>query len=250
MSSNVEFLLHCRILNNDAVSYYQIGEYFKAHQRLSTALELVVSALSSDDECLESTATFNKTQLINTKNKIANDVLGCYSMHPKHRENGIEYSESIYNAGFIFTDDIPVEVQDTVIVLLFNTALIRHKIGMHSIKISYFHSAYLLYNKCLSLFDGICDGETEEEGISFSISLMIIKAAACVNMLHLFRYGFNTVTMDSNRFMVSCFQRTMKQLHSQPKAWLYLSRPDQHFFSIELFMAINSAMNIRTAQAA
>lgn len=238
------------MLNNDAVSYYQIGEHDKAHQKLSAGLELVISTLSND-ECHEKTshALFTENQLINTKNKIPTDTLGFYARRPKHRVTGIEHAEPMYDACFIFTDDIPVEVQDTAIVLLFNTALIRHKIGMHSKKLSYFHNSHVLYSKCLSLFSRIYDGENEE-GMPFSISLMIIKAAACVNMLHLFQYGINPVTMDPPRNIVSRFHLAMIQLHSHPKAWLFMSKPDQHFFSVELFMTMNSPMNIRSAQAA
>lgn len=226
----------CRLLNNYAVSLYQNGDIADAYRNAFAASELVLYFLSNNDmiECNlnDSKCCFRQSETNSSNGSIS------YSVFPT-ASCDMQACSMMYQGAFVFTDDIPLDFQETAAVIMYNIALFCQTIGLYSSKMNYLTSALQLYNKCLSLLD---------ETLPSSPSLQIMKVAIYVNMMQIQENNSleTGVSIDAN----SLFQSTMKQLLLRCEIWSVMNSKDKQFFVVSMYMTTHSNSLIRSAPAA
>jgi hypothetical protein len=150
-----------RIANRRAVEdHYQYGDYGSTHRILINSLEMIRYVQIKDNEpesTRGATTTGSSTVLTydtivaantatvtndETMKKTKSESVGrsswtAYSVGSRNPSNVpkaevmLSYdSDGIYDGAFLLTNDIPVQLQETCATLLFNLALVHHKLGL------------------------------------------------------------------------------------------------------------------------
>lgn len=210
-------------LNVEAVRLYECGDVANSFKALISAIEMVHETLCEDGDGDHTDNTNNCCSIGDDNESVAtkNSLETSYSIRP--REECLIFHD-IYE-GMFMLDSNSVSIisrSRQISILLFNLALLYHKLGIRSEKTDYYNKASHIYKKSMDLV------EKSMTTTSMEVSTIALKAAICCNLSKILIYDTsdrsNSMTY-YDRMLVNC----MRDLYV-PQVHARLSQSDKYVF--------------------
>jgi hypothetical protein len=208
-------------LNAKAVALYQIGRNYDARASLRQALSQLRNLTTgnsnmdvSDNDCNDSLDGFpnQSSHCMNGASSLA------YSAMPYCKDNDV-FTQEIYKGAFFITCKGQATLSSVAAVLLFNLGLVYHRAGMKNGISAVMIQALQLYRRSFAIL---------ESTRSSSVPSIVMKAALCHNMVHIYKTFYQPTHA---RSLISTGAKILNWMQSQDD----IQQTDLEFFDKSMF---------------